>query len=314
MIKVADITFGRLQSPDLDVAEEFLTDFGMVKVDRTNDRLFMRGTGPDPVIHITHLGDPKFIGLAFRTNNEDDLEKAAKMEGASEIEDLDAPGGGRVVRLTDPHGYSVEIVSGQQPADEIAVPRFKVNDVENHDVRAGVLTRIPPGPSHVQRLGHAVIMTTDIMGGTKWYRDTLGLVASDEVYVEGDKEKVIATFNRIDAGEEFVDHHTFLCVQGEKTGLNHISFQVHDIDDVAMGNAHLKSKEKYDHMWGIGRHVLGSQVFDYWQDPWGRVHEHWTDSDRLNSHNAANIVPAEEGFNSQWGEPVPERFITHATP
>lgn len=314
MIKVADITFGRLQSPDLDLAEEFLTDFGMVKVDRTNDRLFMRGTGTDPVIHITHLGDAKFLGLGFRTNNMDDLEKAAKLDGASEIEDLDAPGGGKVVRLTDPHGYSVEIVGGQEQAEEIIVPRFKVNSVDNKDVRAGELTRIPPGPSHVKRVGHAVIMTTDLRGGTNWYRDTLGLVSSDEVYVEGDQEKVIATFNRIDAGEDYVDHHTFLCVQGEKIGLNHISFEVHDIDDVAMGHAHLRDKEKYDHMWGMGRHVLGSQVFDYWCDPWGRVHEHWTDSDRLNNKNPGNMIPVEEGFNSQWGEPVPERFITHATP
>ena len=28
MIKVHDIAFGRLQSPDLDQAEEFLTDYG----------------------------------------------------------------------------------------------------------------------------------------------------------------------------------------------------------------------------------------------------------------------------------------------
>ena len=81
-----------------------------------------------------------------------------------------------------------------------------------------------------------------------------------------------------------------------------------------MGHAHLHSKEKYDHMWGIGRHVLGSQVFDYWCDPWGRVHEHWTDSDRLNNKNPGNMIPVEEGFASQWGEPVPERFITHSIP
>lgn len=314
MIKVEDITFGRLQSPDLDVAEEFLTDFGMVRAERTNDTLYMRGTDPDPFIHVTHLGEPKFIGLAFRARSEEDLSIISKAEGASGIEDLDAPGGGKRVRLTDPHGYQVEVVWGRDTVEEIEVPRFPVNTSENKDRRAGELTRIAAGPSHVKRLGHAVIMTTDMWGGTKWYRETLGLVCSDEVYVEGDKEKVIATFNRIDAGEKFVDHHTFLCVAGEKTGLNHMAFEVQDMDDVFMGNAHLNAKEKYDHMWGMGRHVLGSQVYDYWQDPWGRVHEHWTDSDRLNNQNKPNLVPAEEGFHSQWGEPVPERFISHATP
>ena len=150
MIKVADITFGRLQSPDLDVAEEFLTDFGMVKVDRTNDRLFMRGTGTDPVIHITHRG-PQVHWSWISHKQHGRLEKATKLDGASGIEDFDAPGGGKVVRLTDPHGYSVEIVGGQEQAEEIIVPRFKVNDVDNKDVRAGELTRSSAGAVPCQK-------------------------------------------------------------------------------------------------------------------------------------------------------------------
>ena len=69
----------------------------------------------------------------------------------------------------------------------------------------------------------------------------------------------------------------------------------------------------YQHRWGVGKHVLGSQVFDYWQDPWGRVHEHWADSDTLNSDYGSRLVPAHEGFQSQWGEPVPEAFIGHVS-
>ena len=25
----------------------------------------------------------------------------------------------------------------------------------------------------------------------------------------------------------------------------------------------------YPHAWGVGRHILGSQIFDYWRDPFG---------------------------------------------
>ena len=64
---------------------------------------------------------------------------------------------------------------------------------------------------------------------------------------------------------------------------------------------------------GIGRHVLGSQVYDYWADPWGRVHEHWAHSDRLNRANGSNLVAAEEALTSQWGEAPPEKFINHAS-
>ena len=239
MIKVEDIAFGRLQSPDLDEAEEFLTNFGMIKAERTNDALYMRGTDPAPFIHVTHKGDPKFVGLAFRAASEEDLDKVTKIDGASGIEDLDAPGGGKRVRLTEPNGFQIEIVWGRQDQEEIPVPRFGVNTAAARDSRLGQLTRIERGPSHVKRLGHAVIMTPDVMAGTKWFRETLGLVPSDEVYA-GEKDNVIATFNRIDGGERFVDHHTFLCIKGEVAGLNHMAFEVHDIDDVFMGNAHLK--------------------------------------------------------------------------
>ena len=313
MIKVHDIAFGRLQSPDLDQAEEFLTDFGMVRAERTNDALYMRGTDPDNYIHVTHKGDPKFVGLAFEAASEEDLDIISKADGASDIESMDDPGGGKQVRLTEPNGYQIEIVWGREDREEIPVDRFGINTAAARDSRLGELTRIQRGPSHVKRLGHAVIMTPDVAGGTKWFRDHLGLVSSDDVYA-GEEDNIIATFNRIDGGERFVDHHTFLCIGGENAGLNHMAFEVHDIDDVFMGNAHLKAKEKYDHMWGLGRHVLGSQVYDYWQDPWGRVHEHWTDSDRLNNQNPPNLVAAEDGLDSQWGEPVPERFINHATP
>ena len=54
------------------------------------------------------------------------------------------------------------------------------------------------------------------------------------------------------------------------------------MDAVFKGHEYLKQLGKYEHMWGVGRHMLGSQVYDYWSDPWGRVHERWADTDRLN--------------------------------
>ena len=121
-------------------------------------------------------------------------------------------------------------------------------------------------------------------------------------------------FSRIDAGDDYVDHHAFFCMKNQRAGLNHFSFEVQDIDDVFIGHEHLKSLGKHEHMWGIGRHLLGSQVYDYWADPWGRVHEHWADTDRLNVHNGGNMVSAEEGLRSQWGDRPPEKFIGHVSP
>ena len=32
---------------------------------------------------------------------------------------------------------------------------------------------------------------------------------------------------------------------------------------------------------GVGRHVLGSHIYDYWHDPYGHVHEHMSDGDKI---------------------------------
>ena len=312
-IKVSDIAYGRLRSPDLDVAEEFLTRFGMKRVDRTATALYMRGTDPAHHIHVTEKGAPKFVGLAYYAEREDDLKRLAKAPGASEVEAIDEPGGGKRVRLTEPNGYQIEVVHGIATLPEIETKRQKLNTGEAPLSRAGELMRLPKGPSHVKRIGHGVLMTPKFHETVGWFREMLGFVCSDDVYA-GEKDNLIGSFNRCDRGDAYVDHHVFFCLNHTKTGLNHLSFEVPDIDDVAMGHDYLAQFDKYEHMWGIGRHVLGSQVYDYWADPWGRVHEHWADSDRLNLANGSNLVAAEEALTSQWGEAPPAKFIDHASP
>ena len=44
VIKAFDLAYGRLRSPDLDKQEEFLTDFGMVRADRTKKLLDLEDT------------------------------------------------------------------------------------------------------------------------------------------------------------------------------------------------------------------------------------------------------------------------------
>jgi len=269
MIKVTDIAWGRLRSPDLDAQEEFLTRFGLVKAERTATALYMRGTDPVHHIHVTEKGDPKFVGFAYHAASEDDLHRLAKVPGASAVEAIDEPGGGKRVRLAEPNGYQIEVVHGIAPVAPIAVkPRQKLNTGESPLSRAGELMRLPKGPSHVKRIGHGVLMTPKFAETVRWFRDTLGFICSDDVYA-GEKENLIGSFNRCDRGDTYVDHHVFFCLNHPKTGLNHLSFEVLDIDDVCMGHDYLQQCGKYEHMWGIGRHVLGSQVYDYWDRPVG---------------------------------------------
>ena len=79
MIKATDLAYGRLGAPDLDRMEEFLLDFGMVRADRTKKALYMRGSdGDHHHIHVTELGEPTHIGLAWWASSEEDLEIISK--------------------------------------------------------------------------------------------------------------------------------------------------------------------------------------------------------------------------------------------
>ena len=59
------------------------------------------------------------------------------------------------------------------------------------------------------------------------------------------------------------------------------------------------------HEWGVGRHILGSQIFDYWRDPWGHTVEHWTDGDLFNNETPPNVVGIDKLMGNQWGPEAP---------
>jgi catechol 2,3-dioxygenase-like lactoylglutathione lyase family enzyme len=312
VIKVRDLAYGRLRSPDLDAAEEFLTHFGMLRAARTPTALYMRGTDAHHHLHVTEKGDPAFVGLAYYAASPDDLQRLAKLPGASAVESIDEPGGGQRVRLREPNGYQIEVVHGSEPLPAIPVAETPMNTGNEPLRRAGQLMRLRKSPTPIKRIGHGVLGTPRVRETVQWFRDTLGFICSDDVYA-GDTDNLIGSFNRCDRGDEYVDHHTLFCVHNERAGLNHMSFEVPDVDAVFKDHEYLAKLGKYEHMWGVGRHLLGSQVYDYWADPWGRVHERWADTDRLNARSGSNLLSAEEALVSQWGENPPERFIRHVS-
>src|SRR4029450_8980135 len=235
VIKVADIAYGRLKAPDLDVMEEFLTRFGMVRADRTNTALYMRGTDPAHHIHVTEKGAPKFVGFAYYAASEDDLKRIARAPGRSAIEAIDEPGGGKRVRLTEPNGYQIEGVHGIAKLPPIPTKRQKLNTAEEPLLRAGELMRLPKGPSPVKRIGHGVLMTPQFRETVDWLRGGPGFLCSDDVHAR-EKSNLIGSFNRCDRGDTYVDHHVFFCLNHPKTGLNHLSFEGSDIDDGGVGH------------------------------------------------------------------------------
>jgi catechol 2,3-dioxygenase-like lactoylglutathione lyase family enzyme len=299
MIKVRDVAFVRFGVPDLDAMARFTGDFGLVTSERSDTALYSRGTDPEPFIHVAELGEPGYRGVAFDAASGEDLAAAARLDGASAVEDLDGPGGGKRVRFVDPDGFPVEVVHGRDALEPLPVRPTGPHNRGSEQTRRGEPLRFPRGPAQVKRIGHAVVRVSDFRQSEAWYKSRFGFVSSDEVYL-GEPDQVITAFMRCDRGSEYVDHHSFLCVGVGEVGFEHAAFEVEDYDDVMIGHDHLAAAG-YDHHAGIGRHVLGSQVFDYWRDPWGNVIEHFADGDLFNDQAATNLHDPGVALGTLWG-------------
>jgi catechol 2,3-dioxygenase-like lactoylglutathione lyase family enzyme len=303
-IKVQDLAFVRFRAPDLDAMENFLSDFGMIRVERGDDALYMRGTDPDPFLHVTHRGEAGFAGVAFEAASLADLEALAATEKLS-VAKFDGPGGGAVVSMIDPNGFNVEVVAGREPVARIDVARSEPINNSYETPRQNALRRRARGPSHVKRLGHCVLSVRDFRESEKWYKSRFGLLTSDEVQLTPDR--ALGAFMRCDRGAIPSDHHSLFLIGTGKEKFNHAAFEVADLDDLMCGNNWLTEKGRH-HEWGVGRHVLGSQVFDYWRDPWGNTVEHWTDGDLLDAQWGSRKASMQDLMGVQWG-PAPPRTM-----
>ncbi len=309
LIKVSDIAYVRVRVPDLDRAQQFFVDFGMQCSARTPSALYMRGTGPAHHFHVAELGEPKFLGLAFLAASSADLHALSQAPGASAVEPTGEPGGGLRVTLTDPDGNRVEVVHGIELLPTVSLEVLPLNDAAHALRRAGTLSRHTRRAARVVRIGHAVLKSHQSRKLVQWYQDTLGLLCSDEVLQPNGQ--LALSFNRVDRGEEYVDHHVLLIDIGPKAGINHTAYEICDLDDLMLGHEHLKAKG-YENVWGVGRHVYGGQLFDYWMDPWEFMYEHWTDTDRVNAQFRGVLDGTPQSAAGPWGPDVPERFLVHA--
>lgn len=308
IIKIHDIESIRFGAPDLEPMRQFLTDFGLSDLGPQLDGVMrMRAASDAPYVHETELGLAGFRSVTLRAKNVADLEELAAHDGVP-IEDNITPGGGRHITLTDPDGFSVVVIAGGDRVDPVHPTEWSKWNDGNSRLRENIAKRIPSGPSNVMRLGHAVFLVSDLDATWNWWKERFGLLMSDDV--KGPDGQSVAIFVRCDRGDEPVDHHTlnFAMVPGKEPQFHHVAFEVKDMDDLMVGHNHLKAKG-YRHAWGIGRHFLGSQVFDYWYDPTGNRIEHWTDGDLFSQHEAANLADMDTMLGRQWGPPSPKGFV-----
>ena len=297
MYPIVDLTYVRFQVPDLAKQETFLNDFGM-QTWQQDGVLYARGTDASAFIYSASEGDAAFLGLGFEADSQAALEKVAAIDGVA-ITENNAPGGGLIASFSDPDNYQMDLVWGMDKASEKAVPsRSPLNDGE-HRLRLGERVTFQTQSHDVKRLGHCVLGVTDFPTSFAWYHERFGLISSDEIYA-GAEENIIGAFMRCDRGSEYVDHHTLFLLGAGQPGFNHAAFEIANWDSLMAGHFSLQ-QAGYKHSWGVGKHLLGSQVFDYWKDPHDFTLEHFTDGDLFNVEFGSHKAPIDSLLGSHWG-------------
>ncbi|WP_173175755.1 VOC family protein [Pseudomonas tohonis] len=305
-VKARSLAHLIFERPDLEQAERFLTDFGLVVCQRGEDVLYLRGTGPAPYCYRIHRAErARFVGFGLTLASRADLQKLARLPGASAIEPTGMPGGGERVRLSDPSGFTVEAVFGQAPSTPLQHRAPLPLNLADDSLRINATQRPPAAPPEVLKLGHVVLEVADYQATCAWYTQHLGMIPSD-VQVLPDGSPAVA-FMRLDLGDTPADHHTLALAQGFMPAYSHSAYEVVDADAVGMGQRVLRERG-WKHAWGIGRHILGSQIFDYWQDPWGDKHEHYCDGDLFTAEHPTGLHAVSPEAMAQWGQRMPRSF------
>ena len=165
------------------------------------------------------------------------------------------------------------------------------------------------------QLGHYGLAVKDFDAQFKFYTRNFNFMPSNILFIppeDGSERKNVAMFAHINRGSELVDHHSLFLVTlppgHDQPHVHHCSFEIHDFDTQLLGHDWL-SKKGYNSVWGVGRHIIGSQIFDYWWDPNDFMVEHYIDGDVVNDQTPVSFDPAASAKDAAWGPDVPDSFL-----
>ncbi|KAL9489837.1 hypothetical protein ACSS6W_002114 [Trichoderma asperelloides] len=296
----------------IEKARKFLEAFGFQEVSRNGLNTYYRGVGSEPFVYCAIEGPAdKFGGAAFVVESVEDLEYASKtLPNATSVQQLkDEPGGGLRVTFEDPvDGFPFHLMWGQAPVATrpTVCEKIKFNFPDEKTRPGNQFQRFDKGPAPVHKLGHFGMCVTDFAKTYNFYISRFNFTPSDLVY--DDYGRDVTTFLHLDRGLELVDHHCFFFFEGPVSHVHHSSYETYDFDTQLLGHDYLREKG-YENCWGVGRHVMGSQIFDYWFDPSRFILEHYVDGDLVNSNHKTNRSKAGPGNLHVWGPDLPMEFL-----
>ena len=220
-----------------DAATFFEKVWNLTPVAADADAAWFRGAGPYHHILALHAAPRAgVLRVVFDVGSKDEIDRlhsAARAAGVGKVESpgsVVSPGGGYGFGCVDPEGRCLAFVTG----------------VEDHP-DLGEL------PDRVRKLSHVNLNTAAIEDTYAFFTRTLGFRKTDE-----------SRFRFLRCANP--DHHTIVLAPAKDATLNHIAFEMPDLDSVMRGAGRMRDNG-YPIEWGVGRHGPGNNVFAYFAGP-----------------------------------------------
>lgn len=296
-VAVHSIDHFALNVPSLADAERFFGTFGLA-VERIAEGLDLRAGDGHRWARVLPAAHKSMAYLSFNCYEQDFAAIEAKVKAAGASLDAAAPGcvAGDGIWFRDPDGNLLQVRVGAKCMPDDKSPLVSEQVPAN---ARGANTRATLGTVRPRRLSHVLLFTPDTARAVGFYGKALGLKLSD-------KAADIIAFTHAPHGS---DHHLVAFVKSGAKGWHHASWEVASLDEVGRGAAQMAAAG-FSKGWGTGRHVLGSNYFNYVEDPWGSFCEYSAGIDYISSGSEwpAGDHQPEDSFY-QWGPDVPDNFV-----
>jgi catechol 2,3-dioxygenase-like lactoylglutathione lyase family enzyme len=287
--RLTSITIG---VPDVEATVAYYRDFGLADLGANR---FGTVDGGEQ-LRVAHSPQRRLLQLGVGVQHAEDLDRIGSQ--------LDKLGVGYVrseaaLSVDDPNS-SLTVV--MEIADEVkqeytAAPVTNgPGRVDRPNTRAPAIDR--ENRVRPRKLGHVVVGTLDQEASQRFFVEGLGFKITDRV-------PGLAAFMRCST-----DHHNVLVQKAPVNFLHHTAWEVNDVDEVGRGATAMLEDHPERHVWGLGRHHIGSNFFWYLKDPAGNFSEYYSDIDCVVDEQLwePTVVEGSKGLYN-WGPPPPPSFL-----
>jgi len=288
--RLAAVTIG---VPNVVETAEYYAEFGL---DHTGDGRFCTADGGEQL----RLAEAPQRALLAMTVGADDTDDIAQIRSRlRQMGSIRHSAGHDWLTAVEPiAGFTVRIevmARIEQPAADIT-PVNLAGRVGRLNERSPVIAR--NNPVRPRKLGHVVIGSVDYATTRYFFTEGLGFKVTDSLTGRG-------AFMRCSS-----DHHNVFVQTAPVNFLHHTSWQVDDVDEVGRGAMAMLEQDPARHVWGLGRHHVGSNFFWYLKDPAGNFSEYYSDMDCI-LDDAFWKPETFDGLRGlyNWGPPPPPSFL-----